>query len=156
MGPASDALVPAHTNTPPKLVDVKTSRRWVLYSLLRVGIFVAVFALLMTLNVEPWLAAVAAAVVGLCVSYIFFRPQREALSLSLQRFRQSAQRDDDSDAENSALDLRDAPKRAAGGPGPAADSDSNSDTGSGIGIGIGKAPAAPLKRESGGETQPEN
>ena len=77
-----------------------------MYSLLRVGIFAAILALLLTLRVEPWLAAVVAAVFGLCVSYIFFRPQRDALALSVQRFRQGERRDADSDAENDALDSR--------------------------------------------------
>ena len=117
----------------PRLEIVKTSRRWFLYSLLRVGIFAAILALLLALKVEPWLAAVVAAVVGLCVSYIFFRPQRDALALSVERFRQSEKRDADSDAENAALDLREPPTAAAPPALPT---------------------TSPLQGESGGETQP--
>lgn len=51
---------------------------WVLYSAIRVGIFAASFALLYwALGVTWWLAAVLAAVIGLCVAYLFFRPQRD-------------------------------------------------------------------------------
>jgi hypothetical protein len=51
---------------------------WVLYSAIRVGIFAASFALLYgLLGVVWWLAAVLAALIGLCVAYIFFRPQRD-------------------------------------------------------------------------------
>ena len=54
-----------------------------MYSLVRLGLFAAVFALLYgVLNFEPWLAAVIAAIVGLCLAYLFFRPQRDrAISL---------------------------------------------------------------------------
>ncbi len=49
-----------------------------MYSLVRLGLFAAVFALLYgVLNFEPWLAAVIAAIVGLCLAYLFFRPQRD-------------------------------------------------------------------------------
>ena len=53
---------------------------WVLYSLIRVGIFAAVFALLYGLaGLEWWIAALIAAAIGLCVAYLFFRPQRDEL-----------------------------------------------------------------------------
>ena len=53
---------------------------WVLYTLIRVGIFAAVFALLFGLaGLEWWIAALIAAAIGLCVSYLFFRPQRDEL-----------------------------------------------------------------------------
>jgi hypothetical protein len=53
---------------------------WVLYSLIRVGIFAAVFALLYGLaGLEWWIAALIAAAIGLCVAYLFFRPQRDDL-----------------------------------------------------------------------------
>ncbi|QHO68405.1 DUF4229 domain-containing protein [Marisediminicola antarctica] len=83
---------------------MKSSRQWISYSLLRLGVFAAVLIVLLVLQVEPWIAAVIAAVVGLCVAYIFFRPQREAVARSFWEFRTTAQRDSDSDAENDALD----------------------------------------------------
>lgn len=83
---------------------MKSSRQWISYSLLRLGIFAAVLIVLLVLQIEPWIAATIAAVVGLCIAYIFFRPQREAVARSFWEFRTSEQRDADSDAENEALD----------------------------------------------------
>ena len=51
---------------------------WLVYSALRLALFAAIFALLYgLLNFEPWLAAIIAAIVGLCLAYLFFRPQRD-------------------------------------------------------------------------------
>lgn len=83
---------------------MKTSRHLILYSLLRIGLFAIVFTVLMLLQLWPWVAALAAAIISLCVSYIFFRAPREALAQSLARARASEPRDLDSDAENAALD----------------------------------------------------
>lgn len=79
-------------------------RNWILFSALRIGLFVVVLAVLLLLQVEPWVAALVAAVIGLCVSYIFFRPQREALAESVSTYRRTEHRDADSDAENAAID----------------------------------------------------
>ena len=94
----------------PRLGGVKSSRQWISYSLLRLGIFAAVFIALLVLQIEPWIAAVVAAVIGVCVAYIFFRPQREAIARSFWEFRTTEQRDADSDAENDALDAGAAPR----------------------------------------------
>ena len=57
---------------------------WVLYTLIRVGVFAAVFALLYALaGLEWWIAALIAAAIGLCVAYLFFRPQRDELVRSI-------------------------------------------------------------------------
>ncbi|HXR45468.1 MAG TPA: DUF4229 domain-containing protein [Pseudolysinimonas sp.] len=63
-------------------------RAWILYSALRVGLFVVLFVVfyLLTANLWPlaWaIAAVVAALVAFCVSYIFFRPLRERVALEL-------------------------------------------------------------------------
>jgi uncharacterized membrane protein YphA (DoxX/SURF4 family) len=47
-------------------------RAWVIYSLLRVGLFVVLFTAMLLLGVVYWVAAVAAAIIALCISYIFF------------------------------------------------------------------------------------
>lgn len=52
---------------------------WVSYSLIRLGLFAMTLTLLMLLGVPGWLAAIAAALVGFSVAYIFFRPQRDRL-----------------------------------------------------------------------------
>jgi uncharacterized membrane protein YjjP (DUF1212 family) len=53
---------------------------WVLYSVLRVAIFAGLFLVLWAAGIEGWLAAVLAAVIGLCISYIFLRGQREKVA----------------------------------------------------------------------------
>lgn len=87
---------------------MKSSRVWVLYTVIRLGIFAVVLAALLLLQVNPWVAAVAAAVIGLCVSYIFFRGPRDQLAQDLYRRRHDEQRDADNDIENAALDELDA------------------------------------------------
>lgn len=86
----------------PRLVDVKTSRQWILYSLLRVGIFAAALTALLLAGIEPWIAALVAAVIGLCITYIFFRPQRDAVARNLWERRNAPARDDDAAAEDGA------------------------------------------------------
>ena len=75
-----------------------------LYSLLRVGIFAIVLTALLLLQLTPWIAAIIAAIVGTCVTYLFFRPQRDAVARSFYEFRTSEHRDEDSDEENDAID----------------------------------------------------
>lgn len=58
---------------------------WVTYSLIRLGIFAVVLTLLMLLGVPGWIAAIAAALIGLSVAYIFFRPQRDRLIASVRK-----------------------------------------------------------------------
>ena len=55
-------------------------RPWVSYTLLRVGLFALIFIVLMVLQVTWWIAALIAAAVGFCVSYIFFRPLRNEVA----------------------------------------------------------------------------
>ncbi|WP_165069115.1 DUF4229 domain-containing protein [Marisediminicola senii] len=83
---------------------MKSSRSWIIYSLLRIGLFAAVLALLLFLDVTPWLAAIIAAVVGLCVTYIFFRKPREAVVRSFYEYRTSGSKDVDADSEDDVLD----------------------------------------------------
>lgn len=82
-------------------------RPWLIYSLLRVGIFAAVFAVLALSGVDPILSAVIAAIVGLCVSYIFLRGQRDRVAADLHRRRTSSKVDRDGDAEDDVLDRAD-------------------------------------------------
>lgn len=73
---------------------------WVTYSLLRLGLFAAVFALLMLLNVEWWLSAILAAIIGLCVSYIFFGRLRDAVALDIAKRREAPASDADATVED--------------------------------------------------------
>jgi hypothetical protein len=80
------------------------SRQWVLYSLIRVGVFAAALVLLVLVGVNVIVAAVAAAVIGFCVSYIFLRGPRDAVAKSIVDLRTRKDRDDDNDIENDLLD----------------------------------------------------
>ncbi|HEU0205931.1 MAG TPA: DUF4229 domain-containing protein [Pseudolysinimonas sp.] len=71
-------------------------RAWILYSALRVGVFLLIFALLFALTTTigwnpAWLiSACVAAVLALCISYIFFRPLRERVALDVMTARTGA------------------------------------------------------------------
>lgn len=64
-------------------------RAWIIYSALRVGVFLLLFGLLYALTASigwnpAWLiSAITAAVLALCISYIFFRPLRERVALDV-------------------------------------------------------------------------
>ncbi len=64
-------------------------RAWILYSALRVGLFAVLFVVLHALTAAIWpgtawvVAALAAAVLAFCISYIFFKPLRERVALSV-------------------------------------------------------------------------
>lgn len=88
-------------------------RAWIVYSALRVGVFLLLFALLFALTaaigLEPaWLiSACAAAVLALCISYIFFRPLRDRVALDVAAARtgtasKQARAGSDEDAEDAA------------------------------------------------------
>lgn len=71
---------------------------WITYTLIRIGIFAAVFALLYgVLNVHWAISAAVAAVLGLSISYLFFRGQRDAAVASLAAKPKSAQSDEDAE-----------------------------------------------------------
>jgi hypothetical protein len=71
---------------------------WITYTLIRLGIFALVFALLYgVFAITPWLAALIAAVLGLSISYLFFRGQRDAAIASLAAKPTSAQSDEDAE-----------------------------------------------------------
>lgn len=73
---------------------------WVAYTLLRVGLFAGVFAVLMLLGIEWWLSAVLAAVIGLCVAYIFFGRLRSAVAKDLAERRMSRRIDEEAAVED--------------------------------------------------------
>ena len=76
---------------------------WLLYSVIRVGLFAAVLAvLLLFTQTPPWLAAIIAAAFGLAASYLFFRPQRDKVTRTIQDRREGRTEapHDDEDAED--------------------------------------------------------
>lgn len=88
----------------PRLGAVKSSRAWIVYTVIRLGIFAIALAAFLLLQLWPWVAAVLAAVVSLCLSYIFFRGKRDELAKDIYVRRHSEQRDADNDLENEVLD----------------------------------------------------
>ncbi len=83
---------------------VKSSTRWILYSLFRVGLFAAALAAMLLIGLEWWAAAIVATIVAFAISYIFFSEPRDALARDLHDRRQAAHQDEDSDVENALLD----------------------------------------------------
>ena len=74
---------------------------WVLYSLVRVGVFALSLAILLVIGIVWWLAAIIAAVVGLCIAYIFFGKLRDAVARDIVQRRTQPKVDADAAAEDS-------------------------------------------------------
>ena len=89
-------------------------RTWLLFSLIRIGLFAVILALLLLLlspgGVPAWISALLAAVISLCISFIFLRKPREEAARSLYEARASTTRSqssaagDDEDVEDAAVD----------------------------------------------------
>lgn len=65
-------------------------RDWLLYTVLRVLAFAIPFGVLYALGLDWWIAALIAAVVGFCVSYVLLRTQRDRVALRIARARSGA------------------------------------------------------------------
>ena len=76
------------------------------YSVLRLATFALPLVILLLLGIEPWIATVLAALIGLSISYIFLRRPREAVSRDLYELRhgQRTSAPEDEAAEDSATD----------------------------------------------------
>ena len=76
-------------------------RAWLLFTFVRLLAFIAPFVLLYALGVDWWIAAIGAAVIGFCVSYIFLAPLRNRAALQLAEARaQGAKPGSDETAED--------------------------------------------------------
>lgn len=78
---------------------------WIIYTLLRLGVFAAVFTLLMVVQVDWRLSALIAAILGFAISYVFFSKLRDAVALDIVARRSGPSHDPDRDAEDAAADL---------------------------------------------------
>ena len=58
-------------------------RAVVIYSILRVLAFAVPFGVLYAMGFEWWIAALVAAAIGFCLSYIALRPLREQVAVQL-------------------------------------------------------------------------
>ena len=79
---------------------------WVTYTVLRLLLFVVPLLVLLLLHVDAWIAVIAAALIGLCLSYILLRRPRDAVARDLYavRHREKPQVSADDEAEDSAVD----------------------------------------------------
>ena len=86
---------------------MKTGRVWLVYSLLRVALFVVPFALLMLAGVAWYWAAIVAAIISLCASYIFLGRQRAVMAQDLSAIQRGRRRPvEDDTVEDDAVDRR--------------------------------------------------
>ena len=87
---------------------------WITYTVLRLLVFAVPLVVLLLLGVVWWLAVIAAALIGLCLSYIFLSRPRNAVSSDLYavRHRDKPAQTEDDDAEDAAVEnaaVEDAP-----------------------------------------------
>lgn len=60
---------------------------WVRYLVLRLGTFIAILAIMLALQFDPYFSSIIAAVLALAISLIFFGRQRDELSKSIYEAR---------------------------------------------------------------------
>ena len=60
---------------------------WLYYSVMRVLMFAVPLAILLSFGFWPWAAAVIAAMLGLCLSYLFLGKSRESVARDLYQAR---------------------------------------------------------------------
>lgn len=79
---------------------------WITYTVLRLLVFAVPLAILLLVGLVWWLAVIAAALIGLCLSYIFLSRPRNAVSSDLYaaRHRDKPLRSEDDDVEDAAVD----------------------------------------------------
>lgn len=75
---------------------------WLAYTLLRLGTFVVILAILLAVQFDPFYATFIAAVLALAISLIFFNKQRDEVSKAIYEKRH-AERDKDSKTEDELL-----------------------------------------------------
>jgi hypothetical protein len=80
---------------------------WLYYSVMRVLMFAVPLAILLSLGFWPWAAAVIAAMLGLCLSYLFLGKSRESVARDLYKARHPNKEpvNPDSEIEDQALNI---------------------------------------------------
>lgn len=77
---------------------------WIYYSTFRVLAFAVPLVVLLVLQINFWISAIAAAAIGLGISYLFLRVPREKLSTSLYEIRHRTKPVPDNDVEDAIGD----------------------------------------------------
>lgn len=83
---------------------MSSSRRIVVYSILRLLLFVVPFIIFMLLRIDWWVSALLATVIAVCLSYIFLGKQRHEVAATVQTWGKGDHKDADNELENAALD----------------------------------------------------
>jgi len=88
---------------------VSPRRAWILYTLIRLGLFVAVLVVLILLGINVWISAILAALIAFAISLIALQRPRDALSADIHRWRNKGSvsdevHDTDADVEDAAID----------------------------------------------------
>jgi ribosomal protein L12E/L44/L45/RPP1/RPP2 len=89
-----------------KLVCVKAIPSWVTYTVLRLLLFAVPLVILLLLQLPWWLAAIVAAIVGLCLSYLLLGSSRHAVARDIDavRSRKKAPTTSDDELEDAVID----------------------------------------------------
>jgi hypothetical protein len=95
---------------------VKRIPSWITYTVLRLLVFAVPLVVLLLVGVIWWLAVIAAALIGLCLSYIFLSRPRNAVSSDLYavRHRERPVTREDDDVEDAAVDAAQGERRPEG------------------------------------------
>jgi len=62
-------------------------KTWVGYSLFRILLFAVVLTVLLLIGIAGWIAAIMAAIISFCVSYLFFGRARNKVATELYKVR---------------------------------------------------------------------
>lgn len=81
------------------MTGVKKIPAWLWFTLIRLAAFVIPLLILLALGFQDWIAALIAAIIGFCVSYIFFAKSRSAVSAQIYEARKNKKTHDQREAE---------------------------------------------------------
>lgn len=79
---------------------------WLTYALIRVGVFAAVFAVLLILGLDWLWSALIATVIAFCLAYVLLRRQRAAVVSEWTARRPQRTRDDEAEDASAERDAR--------------------------------------------------
>ena len=80
---------------------------WITYTVLRLLVFAVPLAILLLFGVVWWFSVIAAALIGLCLSYIFLTRNAVSSELYAVRHRTTPSRSEDDEVEDAAVDADD-------------------------------------------------
>jgi predicted cobalt transporter CbtA len=85
---------------------MKAVPAWLSYSIYRVLMFAVPLTILLALQITWWVSTVLAAVIGLCLSFLFLRKPRDKVALGLYQARHPSQETvhPDAGAEDASID----------------------------------------------------